>query len=393
MTLIPKINAKKSSTDDEIQEIKPCLASATSTSLRSSLEKHFSMTPFSLDPARAKKVSVAKLKMKICELNMAIDKAVEEKDFLKAHENKRSIQKLKVQIIEIDSDISYVSQSLNVNITPLLEKETQDKKEALEKEKLAKKESFEKIKQSKKDASKAEKERQKELLKRVKEAEKLEKEKITKAEKEKLRQEKSEERLNKKAVKDAELKIKEEGKLKKVANKKEVNGVKQVAEGGLGKFTRFQVSYNMRLAPTVRNDTKVAKKRIDDLDMPSGPDGLYLALLKTDYTPGRQARTWPYEKNVLENDHEVENSEDQGKEESDPEDVTEEINEKIILNSASVNAKVPRAKLIQFQENQRPAFWGSWTKKSKLVSGRYGIYEFISLSNLYFGLFLQASVW
>ena len=27
--------------------------------------------------------------------------------------------------------------------------------------------------------------------------------------------------------------------------------------------------------------------------------------------------------------------------------------------------RVPRAKLLQFHTNQRPAYWGTWTKKSK----------------------------
>ena len=122
----------------------------------------------------------------------------------------------------------------------------------------------------------------------------------------------------------------------------------------------------MRLAPTLRNDPEMAKKRIDGLDMPLGPDSLYLALLKTGYVPDHQTRTWPYEKNVSIN-HEL----DIVKEESDPEDGTDKSNKKIFLDGALVNAKVPRAKLLQFHENQRPAFWGTWTKKSQFVSGRY----------------------
>merc|ERR1712129_45676 len=157
-----------------------------------------------------------------------------------------------------------------------------------------------------------------------------------------------------------------------VAKERKISGkeVEPVAEGALGNFTLFRVKDNMRLAPTVRNYPDNAKKRIDGLDMPSGPDGLYLALLKTNYAPGKQTRTWPYEKNVPKNDDEVEILEDEEEEESDPEDVSEESNEKIILNGALVNAKVPRAKLLQFHANQRPAYWGTWTKKSQFVSGR-----------------------
>ena len=425
-------------------------------------------TPFTPDPDRTKKLSIAKLKVKISELNMAMDKAVEEKDFLKAHETKQAIQKLEGEIKEIDADTSYVSQSLDVsgvaasaestpkvtpkatpknsrnvsvvstpgsaNVAPSMfkkvtpgqlakqeemkkkreafEKEKQAKKEALEKEKQTKKEELEKEKQSKKEAlenEKAEKERQKEVEKRAKELERLEKERVKKsekdkleAEKEKLKQEKEEERLKKKAEKEAELKQKEEERLKKeeekrlleeaekekvkkkaqafksffkkddVAKERKVSGkeVEEVAEGALGNFTLFRVKDNMRLAPTVRNDPKMAMKRIDSLDMPAGPDGLYLALLKTKYNPGKQSRTWPYEKNVPKDD-DVEIIEDEEEEESDPEDaVSDENNDKIIINGAVVSGKVPRAKLLQFHANQRPAYWGTWTKQSAFVSGR-----------------------
>jgi len=466
--------------EDDVQvvdEVKPGIqakAPTTSTPLRSSPRKKVSMsntpnTSFTPDPDRAKKLSIAKLKVKISELNMVMDKAVEDKDFLKAHESKQAIQKLEEEIRDIDADTSYVSQSFSdasivessANNTPTvtpkatpknsrnvsvvstpgsakatptlfkkltpgqlakqeelkkkreaLEKEKQAKKEALEKEKQAKKDALEKEKQAKKEAlekEKAEKERQKEVEKRAKEVERLEKERVRKAEKEKLeaekekmKQEKEEERLKKKAEKEAELKLKEEEKLRKeeekrlqeeaekekikkkaeafksffkkddVPKERKISDkeVEEVAEGALGNFTLFRVKKNMRLAPTVRSDPKKAKMSIDSLDMPSGPDGLYLALLKTDYVPGRQTRTWPYEKNVPKEDDEIEILEDEDEEESDPEDViSEETQEKIILNGVLAN-KVPRAKLLQFHENQRPAYWGTWTKKSTIVSGR-----------------------
>jgi len=459
---------------DEVIPDKNGKAPTTSTPLRSSPRKKVSMsktpnTSFTPDPDRAKKLSIAKLKVKISELNMVMDKAVEDKDFLKAHESKQAIQKLEEEIREIDADTSYVSQSFsdasvveasadntptvtpkatpknsrNVSVvstpgsakaTPTLfkkltpgqlakQEELKKKREAMEKEKLAKKEALEKEKQAKKDAlekekqakkdalekEKADKERQKEVEKRAKEVERLEKERIRKAEKEKqeaekekMKQEKEEERLKKKAEKEAELKLKEEEKLRKeeekriqeeaekekikkkaeafksffkkddVPKERKISDkeVEEVPEGALGNFTLFRVKKNMRLAPTVRNDPQKAKMRIDSLDMPSGPDGLYLALLKTDYVPGRQTKTWPYEKNVPKEDDEIEILEDEDEEESDPEDVvSEETEEKIILNGVLAD-KVPRAKLLQFHANQRPAYWGTWTKKSSIVSGR-----------------------
>jgi len=462
--------------DDDIEVIKEVNATqkspapATSTPLRTSPRKKVSMsrtpsTPFTPDPDRAKKLSVAKLKVKISELNMVMDKAVEEKDFLKAHETKQAIQKLEEEIKEIDADTSYVSQSLadvsgvpssadntpkvtpnatpkncrnvsmvstpgSTNGTPsmfkkltpgqlLKQEEMKKKREALEKDKLAKKEALENEKQVKKDTlekekqtrkealekEKADKERQREVEKRAKEVERLEKERLRKTEKEKLeaekdkqKQEKEEERLKKKAEKEAELKQKEVEKLKKEEEKrlleedekekakKKVQAFKsffkkedtkerklsgeedKAEEVGLGNFTLFRVKENMRLAPTVRNNPEMAKRRIDSLDMPAGPDDLYLALLKTKYIPGKQTRTWPYEKNDKKDD-DIEILEDEEEEESDPEDNDhEEENANIIIKGAL--AKVPRAKLLQFHANQRPAFWGTWTKKTKYISGR-----------------------
>ena len=72
------------------------------------------LTPFPPDPDRAKKISVAKLKVNITEMEIEIDKAVEEKDFLKAHESKQSMLKLQLQIQEIETDIGNVCQSLSI---------------------------------------------------------------------------------------------------------------------------------------------------------------------------------------------------------------------------------------------------------------------------------------
>merc|ERR1712029_97909 len=170
----------------------------------------------------AQEVNIAKLKVQIHDLNDVMDKAVEDKDFLKAHEVKESIKKLEEEIKSMEADTSYVSQSLealnsvkkpspapstpktpkasrNVSVvsTPgsakapnsgkktkkeILEQERLAKKEALEKEKLVKKEALEKEKLAKKEA--------KDKEKKAKEEEKLEKERLKKEEKEKAEAEK-----------------------------------------------------------------------------------------------------------------------------------------------------------------------------------------------------------
>merc|ERR1711872_1064382 len=183
-----------------------------------------------------------------------------------------------------------------------------------------------------------------------------------------LQEEAEKEKIKKKAEAfKSFLKKDDVPKERKISDKVE----EEAAEGALGNFTLFRVKKNMRLAPTVRNDPDIARKRIDSLDMPSGPDGLYLALLKTNYVPGKQTKTWPYEKDVPKEEDEVEILEDED-EESDPEDLaSEDAEDKIILNGALTANKVPRAKLLQFHENQRPAYWGTWTKKSSFISGRH----------------------
>ena len=419
------------------------------TPLRTSPRKKVvSATPVSTpDPDRAQKLNIAKLKVRQTELNIAMEKAVEDKDFLKAHETKEAIKKIEVEIAAMEADTSYVSQSLetskieektpktsknrNVSVvctpgsaknTPgskmtkkeKLEKERQEKREALEKEKQAKKEALEKekvVKQEAKEKERVEKERLKEVERKAKEEERLEKERIKKAEKEKAeeekmkqkqekeeeklkqKQEREEERLRKKAEKEAEAKQREEEKrqqeeaekekAKKTAQaftsffkKAEPKAVKEsvqeeasVDESANG-FTPFRVKENMKMAPLVRGDPQNARNSIDSLDMPSGPDGMYLALLKKGYAVGRQGRTWPYEKSEG-GEKDVEIIDDDDDEESDPEDILDETDVNIIMRKGGeVNVKVPRAKLLKFHENRRPAYWGTWTKNSKKISGR-----------------------
>jgi len=420
------------------------------TPLRTSPRKKIvsvSATPVSTpDPDRAQKLNIAKLKVRQTELNIAMEKAVEDKDFLKAHETKEAIKKIEVEIAAMEADTSYVSQSLETSkielktpktstnrnvsvvstpgsakITPgskmtkkeKLEKERQEKREALEKEKQAKKEALEKeklVKQEAKEKERVEKERLKEAERKAKEEERLDKERIKKAEKEKAeeeklklkqekeeeklkqKQEREEERLRKKAEKEAEAKQREEEKrqqeeaekekAKKTAQaftsffkKAEPKAVKEsvqeeasVDESANG-FTPFRVKENMKMAPLVRGDPQKARDSIDSLDMPSGPDGMYLALLKKGYAVGRQGRTWPYEKSDGgEKDVEII---DDDEEESDPEDILDETDVNIIMRKGGeMNVKIPRAKLLKFHENRRPAYWGTWTKASKMITGR-----------------------
>lgn len=45
-------------------------------------------------------------------------------------------------------------------------------------------------------------------------------------------------------------------------------------------------------------------------------------------------------------------------------------NKEDVIHVIPANCKRMRAKLLQFCENRRPAYWGTWSKKSKSVNPR-----------------------
>ena len=106
------------------------------------------------------------------------------------------------------------------------------------------------------------------------------------------------------------------------------------------------------------------------LESPSGPSGLYLEILKTNnYQPKNgQSRTWPLKaKNGQESDDEIEILDDDDEEE---EEVDEDAEADKAMEEKPSQKSYKRAKLFQFHENQRPAYWGTWTKKHHKINGR-----------------------
>jgi len=433
-----------------------------------------SKTPETPAAIRAKQVALTRLRVRIQEINIQMEDAVKEENFLKAHELKQKISGLETEMETVQSAANFTAftptashiltdASLNCTTdslpstpkpvapsalkpkslatpstgtadtpsqstpstagskakkvstpggagdtgTPtstLMPRQLTPKQLALQEARKRKAEAdrLEKEKKkaelkAKKDQDKQDKDRQKEIEKRTKEIEKLEKDRAKREKDRKLEAEKKEkeaERLKKKEEKDEELKKKEEEKLKKEeerikaeeaekekqrkiaakfsqffvkkdpAQEKKKVGEEPVTEDS-NKFNPFQVKSNMRLAPLVRNDTEAARRRIDGLESPAGPSGLYLEILKRgEHEPSKQKRTWPYEKTDADND----NDDVEVIEEEDEEDMDEMDEGKIILLGRM--GRVPRAKLLQFHTNQRPAYWGTWTKKSKFVTGR-----------------------
>ena len=109
------------------------------------------------------------------------------------------------------------------------------------------------------------------------------------------------------------------------------------------------------------------------LESACGPSGLYLEILRSGkYNVGRQTKTWPNEAKNEEEDSDddievLEDEEEEVDEEVEAEKMMEE-QQKIIIEKHQ--PCVSRAKLLQFHDNQRPAYWGTWTKKQNVVTGR-----------------------
>lgn len=119
-------------------------------------------------------------------------------------------------------------------------------------------------------------------------------------------------------------------------------------------FMPFQIKHDMRLAPLVR--TKFTNKAsMDKAVQKQVATALYLEQLK-----GRavttSSKTWPLSeyKNevvILEVDK-----------------TPEPANDNMLIETDTGDAPVLRAKLLQFHENRRPPYWGTWRKKSAHVT-------------------------
>ena len=327
-----------------------------------------------------------------------------------------------------------LSSSLEKKLTPkqLARKELQDKarqekekqkedarlareaaKEKERKEKEAQKEQEQLEREKRKKEELDEKERLKNEKEAQKEQERLEREKRKKEEldeKERLKKEKEEERLKKKKekddLKDQEKQMKEEQarKKKEEAEEKErqekakaakvktsfanffvkkdvtpkdssIATAIQVSKNGLN---QFQIQNCMKMAPLIRRDDFDKAGLDSTINSVSGQKsvvhafGLNCATLKSGRSkPRSQGKTWPYVRKADgEDDVQI-------LEEDDDDEIGDEFveNEQEPKSKATVLApgtcKVyKKAKFLSFHDNQRPAYFGTWSKKSSKVSAR-----------------------
>ncbi|XP_076051964.1 uncharacterized protein LOC143031691 [Oratosquilla oratoria] len=250
-------------------------------------------------------------------------------------------------------------------------------------------------KQQMREADKQKKREEREKLRKKKEEEKLEEKKKKEAERnerERVKKEREEEKMRQKEEKqkkkqeEQEMKVKEKQKkeeVKRQAEEEEKRKKNRLSEKFTsffvkkpdaapveeiktqGPFMQFRVKENMRIAPRVRSKLSEEQYTILDsvLEGTYSKKDTYINLLRIkQHAPKGSGRTWPNEEKRDDDYCEVIDDEDMDEGEEDM--IVEEVENE---NKPSSNVK---AKLLQFCENQRPAYWGTWRKKTTKVNAR-----------------------
>ncbi|KAK3097073.1 hypothetical protein FSP39_006117 [Pinctada imbricata] len=240
------------------------------------------------------------------------------------------------------------------------EKEREEKKKQKEQERLAKEAEREKQKKEREDA-KAEKEKQKKEAQEKREKDRQEKQQQKEEEKRK-KQEIIDAKQEEKRKKEEEKKQKEEEKRKEEEEKKmkemkvkesftnffiksKTSPVSKPSKSSSGLFMPFELKKDMFLAPEKREQLdEDAKSQLDSLIQSQDHDTLYLRQLKDkQISPHRIGKT-------------------QTKNETA--DVV------LVHDSESVKKVTYHCKLLQFHMNYRPPYYGTWRKKSKVLTPR-----------------------
>ncbi|XP_045215837.2 chromatin assembly factor 1 subunit A-A-like [Mercenaria mercenaria] len=245
------------------------------------------------------------------------------------------------------------------------EKEREEKKKELQekkrqKEELKEKERLEKEKLKQEEKEKKEKERLEKLKQKEEEKKQKEKENEAKLEEKRKKEEERKQKEEERKQKEEEKRKEEEEKQRKEEKKKEmfkgffikkdpVVSPPKPKELKNGLFMPFELKLNMKLAPERRGNPLSTEARVS-FDEEFGKqecDHLYLERIKSSsFTPGHSAKTWPRE---LDEDDDVE----------------------LLSHEKETIEKVTHhVKFLYFHENTRPPYYGTWRKRSKLLTGR-----------------------
>ncbi|XP_076664350.1 uncharacterized protein LOC143366829 [Andrena cerasifolii] len=184
--------------------------------------------------------------------------------------------------------------------------------------------------------------------------------------KQKEKQAKEEERKKREEAKEEEKRKKEEAERKKqkaastftsffVAKKLE-KSVDDESTSETKNFMPFEVKADMKVAPVSRRTLNEEEKSSLDEKCGEGDtpkSDLYLGEIKENkLLPRKSSRTWP-----LETKDEVILIDDENEGSSNI------VNQNIVIEKQ-------RTKLLQFSENQRPPYWGTWRKRSSCINPR-----------------------
>ncbi|NXX98934.1 CAF1A factor, partial [Centropus bengalensis] len=237
-----------------------------------------------------------------------------------------------------------------------LQAEREEKGRLKEEAKAAKERAKEEAKK-KKEEEKELKEKERREKKEKEEKEKAEKLRV-KEEKRKEKQEALEAKLEEKRKKEEEKRLREEEKrinaqkaeITRFFQKPKTPQAPKILAGSCGKFAPFEIKENMVLAPLCRIALDPDLEQLDKLLHAQNSNISYLRDLKC----RKPRKTGP---TCISSSADIVNS-----------DVVVVDNCK--TDAVPERGKFGRMKLLQFCENHRPAYWGTWNKKTTLIHPR-----------------------
>nr|XP_005497355.1 chromatin assembly factor 1 subunit A [Zonotrichia albicollis] len=238
-----------------------------------------------------------------------------------------------------------------------LQAEREEKGRLKEEAKAAKERAKEEAKK-RKEEEKELKERERREKKEKEEKEKAEKLRV-KEEKRKERQEALEAKLEEKRKKEEEKRLKEEEKrinaqkaeITRFFQKPKTPQAPKTLAGSCGKFAPFEIKENMVLAPLSR--VALEPEDLEQLDKLLHAQNAEDSFLK-DLKSRKPRKTGP----TLVSDS------------------SDSVNSDVVVVDSCQADGVPerekfgRMKLLQFSENHRPAYWGTWNKRTSLIRAR-----------------------
>ncbi|XP_078527165.1 chromatin assembly factor 1 subunit A isoform X2 [Lissotriton helveticus] len=262
-----------------------------------------------------------------------------------------------------------------------LKEEAKNAKERAKEEAKRKKDEEKELKDKERREKKDREEQEKKEKKEKEEKEKAEKLRL-KEEKRKEKQDALEAKLEEKKKKEEEKKAKEEEKRIK-AGKSEITRFFQKPKtqsspktfaSSCGKFAPFEIKKNMALAPLCRVDfDQAASDKLDELLQSQILEVSYLKELKC-RKPYISGRTVVHHHIVSANSDVIveENGETDDVQEMPDDPLTSDLLEDDpgTMDSVPERKKFGRMKLLQFSENHRPAYWGTWNKASTVIHPR-----------------------